>query len=87
MDRDILYRKLLQLIFPMIFVDFLRGYYHDDFIVCSSAGAPSQRLYLSHGLRQGCNLSAILFILYLSELENRLCHDGVGVEVVDSILA
>ena len=85
-DRDILYQKLMQLNFPTTFVEFLWDYYRVDFIVCSLAGPLTWWLYLVRGLRQGCNLSAILVILYLSELGNRLRCAGLGVEMVDSIL-
>ena len=34
--------------------------------------------FQKRGLRQGCNLSAVLFILYLSELSRRMRESGIG---------
>ena len=85
-DRMILYKKLSQLNFPASFIDFLKDYYSHDYITSSTAGSTTRKLYLTRGLRQGCNLSAILFIIYLSELGNRLRKANVGIPVYNNIL-
>ena len=85
-DRPTLYSKLKQLNFPDRFISFLKDYYCDDFITSSTAGTRTQKVYLSRGLRQGCNLSAILFIIYMSELGNRLRRAGVGIQLTQAIL-
>jgi len=82
----ILYKKLSQLNFPASFIDFLKDYYSHDYITSSTAGSTTRKLYLTRGLRQGCNLSAILFIIYLSELGNRLRKANVGIPVYKNIL-
>ena len=69
-DRPTLYRKLRQLGFPERVIRFIEDYYLHDFVSTSSGGSPTRPLYLSRGLRQGCNLSAILFVVYLSEMGN-----------------
>ena len=85
-DRPTLYKKLKQLNFPSSFISFLEDYYSNDTISSSSVGGPSRKIYLSRGLRQGCNLSSILFIIYISELGNRLRRANVGLQVTQSIL-
>ena len=85
-DRTILYSKLKQLNFPDTFIEFLQDYYCNDFITTSSTGQSTSKMYLSRGLRQGCNLSAILFVIYISELGNRLRKTKVGVALTATIL-
>ena len=75
-----------QLGFPERVTRFIEDYYLHDFVSTSSGGSPTRPLYLSRGLRQGCNLSAILFVIYLSELGNRLRRSGVGIPLVRKIL-
>ncbi len=85
-DRPSLYKKLSQMNFPKSFIDFLQSYYSNDYISSASAGRSTGKLYLTRGLRQGCNLSAILFVLYMSELGNRLRRAGVGIELTENLL-
>ena len=85
-DRPTLYSKLRQLNFPEGFVAFLQDYYSNDFVTTDSAGAKTRKIFLTRGLRQGCNLSAILFVIYMSELGNRLRRAGVGTGLSQTIL-
>ena len=77
-DRKILLYRLSQLGFPIEFLDFLKDYYNGDNISSKSGGKERLKQYLLRGLRQGCNLSSILFILYITELVDRLEKAGVG---------
>ena len=77
-DRKILLYRLSQLGFPIEFLDFLKDYYSGDNISSKSGGRETLKQYLLRGLRQGCNLSSILFILYITELADRLEKAGVG---------
>ena len=40
-----------------------------------------RKLYQTRGLRQGCNLSAILFVIYASELGKRLEELKIGAKL------
>ena len=79
-DRGILLKKMKQLNFPSRLLAYLKDYYSGDCVVTDAAGARSTRQYQSRGLRQGCNLSSILFLIYVSELGSRLQRSGLGIE-------
>ena len=80
-DRNVLLLKLEQLNFPTTFLKYLRNYYFLDSISSASAGIRTRPQYQKRGLRQGCNLSAVLFIIYLSELSRRMKRSGLGVRL------
>ena len=82
-DRHILIRKLEQLKIPNTFVNFLKNYYFEDNISSATARHRTRKQYQKRGLRQGCNLSSILFIIYMSELGQRMRNSGVGVKLPD----
>ena len=56
----------------------MQSYYDDDSIVCSIGGIQSNKHVLRKGLRQGCNLSPVLFSIYISDLSYRLADIGFG---------
>ena len=60
-DRNVLLAKLRQLNFPDRFISFLKDYYFQDNILTSSTGTRSRTQYQKRGLRQGGNLSSVLF--------------------------
>ena len=67
-DRGILLQKLRQLNVPKTFINVLENFYFLDNISTAATGVRTTPQYQKRGLRQGCNLSSVLFILYLSEL-------------------
>ena len=71
-DCSKLLTKLRQLNIPESFISFLRNYYFLDSVSTASSGERTRSQFQKQGLRQGCNLSAVLFILYLSELSRRM---------------
>ena len=75
-DRGILFQKMRQLNFHRQVISYLEEYYFNDCIHTYSGGKQSRRQYQTRGLRQGFPLLAILFVIYLIELSNRL--DGTG---------
>ena len=85
-DRSILLQKLKQLNVPKTFTNFLENYYFQDNISTLASGERTRPQYQKRGLRQGCNLSSILFILYLSELSNRMRASGLGAQLPDGSL-
>ena len=80
-DRNILFAKLRQLNFPEHFITLITSYYFQDNVSVSSTGTRSNTQYQQRGLRQGCNLSSILFIIYVSELARRIRSSGQGVRL------
>ena len=80
-DRSILLAKLKQLNFPISFIDFIQHYYFNDNVTSESGGKRTKPQYQARGLRQGCNLSSILFAIYISELGFRVEKSGLGVEL------
>ena len=80
-DRNILFARLQQLKFPDKLIAFLRNYYFQDNISTSSTGERSRKQYQQRGLRQGCNLSSVLFIIYVAELARRVKTSGHGVKL------
>ena len=70
-----------QLNFPDQLIDYLRDYYTHDNIITEAAGQSTKRQYQSRGLRQGCNMSSILFVIYLIALGPRLENSGLGVDL------
>ena len=78
-DRNILISKPKQLNVSTKFINFLTSYYFMDNITTKSTGKQTRKQIQKRGLRQGCNLSSILFIIYMSELSQRMRGSGVGV--------
>ena len=82
-DRGILLQKLRQLNIPKTFINFLDSYYFFENISTEATGIGTTPKYQKRGLRQGCNLSSVLFILYLSELSRRMWATGLGARLRD----
>ena len=78
-DRNIFLAKLKQLNVGDTFINFLASYYFLDNISTQSSGKRTRKQYQKQGLCKGCNLSSILFIIYTSELSNRMRARGLGV--------
>ena len=72
--------------FPTQFLNFLTEYYEGDNISTASAGKWTKPQYQKRGLRQGCNLSSILFILYLTGLSTKLDASGKGAKLKNKLL-
>ena len=79
-NRDILFYKMRQMNFSEKIMRFLEDYYSEDCITTESAGLRTKKQYQSRGLRQGCPLSSILFLIYVSELGQRLEAIKMGIE-------
>ena len=80
-DRGILIQKMRQLNFLEQLLDYLKDYYTHDNIITEAAGQATKRQFQSWGLRQGCNMSSILFVIYLIALGPRLEASGLGVDL------
>ena len=85
-DRTILISRLQKYNFPTEFILFLQDYYYNDYITSMSAGEPTKYLFQKRGLRQGCNLSPILFLIVVSDLSIDLENSKTGIEFRDKII-
>ena len=83
-SRPILYKKLNQYGFPSEFTEFLKDYYTGDNITSTCGGSRTSPMFLSRGVRQGCNLSSYLFILYLTEFCDRVEMEDIGAKLGDN---
>ena len=80
-DRWVLLQKLNDMNFPAPFLRYLTDYYFLDNISTATPGVTTRKQYQNRGLRQGCNLSSVLFVLYVSDLPTHLLAQGVGVRL------
>ena len=76
--RSILLLKVGQLNIPDSFITFLRNFYFQDSVSTASDGERTRTQFQKRGLRQGFNLSSVLFILYLSKLSRCMSQSGAG---------
>ena len=83
-SRPILYHKLEQFNFPTELTSFLKNYYTGDNITSMCGGQKTNPMYLTRGVRQGCNLSSYLFLIYLTELGERIEKEQIGPVMVDT---
>ena len=80
-DRRILLKKLEAMNFPTVFLQFINSYYNEDYIISILEGECTRKQYQSRGLRQGCNLSSFLFILYVVDLSVLIHDSGYGMKL------
>ena len=85
-DRKLLLLKLRKIGFPDKVIEFIHRYYENDFIISQLEGAVTKKQFQSRGLRQGCNLSSILFIIYIMDLSIMLKMTGLGCQISVIIL-
>ena len=58
----------------------------DDSISCEINGLCTRPIYLRRGLRQGCNLSPILFTLFVLDVTDELNSKSGGILLWDTII-
>ena len=81
--RKRLWFKMSQMNFPPKFINILKHMYKDDSIETEMGCIKTSKVYPRRGLRQGCNMSPLLFDIYISELSNRLSSLKIGVQLWD----
>nr|XP_037272730.1 uncharacterized protein LOC119164611 [Rhipicephalus microplus] len=72
------FHQLDQRQMPSVWTDFLRRLYADSSVVACFRGTRTQPVRVTRGLRQGCPLSPLLYMLYVAGLEQALVKSGVG---------
>ena len=86
-DRPILLGTLKEMNFPNRFLNFLKDYYEGDNITSGSGRIYTKPQFQQRGLPQGCNLSSILFILYLVSLSKKLNEKKIGIQLSGLIIS
>jgi exonuclease III len=59
-------------------IGLLRELYAENMVVLKHRSFQSKAMVQTSGLRQGCPMSAVLFMLYINNLEKRLVEKGIG---------
>ena len=77
-DREKLWSTLLRQGMNPRWVDILRALYSSNKMKIIENGTESDWVSPSRGLKQGCPLSSVLFMLYIADLETRLRRTGAG---------
>lgn len=71
-DRKILWMKMKKFGVPENIIDIIKSFYTYDSMIFAVGDVMTEPLYPVRGLRQGCNLSPLLFLFYIAELSDRL---------------
>lgn len=76
--HDTLLRSLQALEMPPTWVDVLHRLYTNNTVVATVNGAVSDEVPVQKGLKQGCPLSPLLYMLYTAPLERNLLQADLG---------
>ena len=77
-NREILWQKLSSLGFSGDYLASLKALYSDDSVDCVVNGLTTRPVFLRRGLRQGCALSPLLFVLYIMDVGNDITSSRLG---------
>ena len=80
-NRDRLWEILVAKGMDNKWIELLKLLYTDNNVILKHGQHVSRKVTTNEGLRQGCPLSPILFMLYISDLEHRLLEARCGFEV------
>ena len=78
MCRKELFKRLVDLGFEGAVLDLIRSMYDGDVLFLQINGELCPALYLTQGLKQGCNLSPILFNLLMVDMARKFKESGEG---------
>jgi hypothetical protein len=84
--HDRLWGKLIELGIGEHFVDILKALYKDTSVKIIINGCETDTVYMRRGIKQGCVLSPLLFILYVSGLAQMLETHSAGMTLMDIII-
>ncbi|KAG0414665.1 hypothetical protein HPB47_008157, partial [Ixodes persulcatus] len=76
--HSLLIKRLQQLNMPEPWVELIKRLYDGNQVMATFNGAFSADVPVRRGLRQGCPLSPVLYMLYTSGLEKVLEHTSIG---------
>ena len=77
-SREALFRRLRKLGFGGCVYDFLQDIYTNDILYLQVNGELTAGMYLTQGLKQGCNLSPLFFNIMMTPMCKALVESGEG---------
>ena len=77
-NRSVLWNKLKSIGFGASFLGCIQSLYTGDSVDTVVNGRSSKEVYLGRGVRQGCSLSPLLFVLYIAEIGMDIAAAKVG---------
>ena len=85
-NREIMYKILEKVGFGEKCLSIVQSMYFNDCVQINLGGRLSAPLWFTQGVKQGCNLSPVLFALYIARLVVRLQETVLGVELGDNVI-
>ena len=76
--REGMWKILEDLGYGGVFLEVVKGMYKENRVVAKLGDAQSKWVNLQEGLKQGCNLSPVLFALYVRDLSVKLMESNLG---------
>ena len=81
-DWDFMFGCLTKANFGPIFISWIKLLYHNPMVIIMHNGHQSRPVYPTRGVKQGCPLSALLFVLTIEPLSNLLrTHPELGIQI------
>ena len=85
-SRTALFKKLYSLGISGSFLEILQDYYTNDSVVYVVGTGVTKALYLIQGVKQGCNLSPLLFNLFLVDVIEEIHRTKLGIKIGQNIV-
>ena len=85
-SRDALFKKLESLGLNGSFLTLIEDYYTGDSVVYAVGDEVTKALYMTQGVKQGCNLSPMLFNLFLVDMINKVHDMKLGIKLGTDII-
>ena len=85
-SREALFKKLESLGLNGSFLALIEDYYTGDSVVYVVGDEVTKALYMTQGVKQGCNLSPMLFNLFLVDMINKVHDMKLGIQLGSDII-
>ena len=85
-SREALFKKLESLGLTGSFLELIEDYYTGDSVVYAVGEQVTKALYMTQGVKQGCNLSPMLFNLFMVDVINKVHDMKLGIKIGDDII-
>ena len=85
-SRTSLFKKLHSLGISGNFLEILQDYYTNDSVVYVVGQGLTKALYLTQGVKQGCNLSPLLFNLFLVDVIEAIHQKKLGIKLGQNVV-
>ena len=85
-SRDALFKKLETVGLNGSFLTLIEDYYTGDSVVYAVGDEVTKALFMTQGVKQGCNLSPMLFNLFLVDMINKVHEMKLGIKLGSDII-